>query len=70
MLGGRGLFNFVEGIIDHQLLGIHHVHPGDGQLAWDLGFLASGLVLVAIGGALVRGYRGDAAPGEAAVSAR
>ena len=26
---GWGLFNFVEGLIDHQLLGIHHVHPAN-----------------------------------------
>jgi uncharacterized membrane protein len=26
---GWGLFNFVEGLISHQLLGIHHVHPGE-----------------------------------------
>ena len=42
LLGGWGLFNLVEGLIDHQLLGIHHVHPGDGQLAWDLGFVTLG----------------------------
>jgi uncharacterized membrane protein len=54
MLTGWGLFNFVEGIIDHQILGIHHVHPGAGQLAWDLGFLASGVVLMAVGFALIR----------------
>lgn len=46
---GWGLFNLVEGIVDHQLLGIHHVHPGAGQLAWDLAFLASGPVLGAVG---------------------
>jgi uncharacterized membrane protein len=54
MLAGWGLFNFVEGIIDHQLLGLHHVHPGEGQLAWDLGFLASGLVFMAAGWAIAR----------------
>ncbi len=48
---GFGLFNFVEGLIDHQLLGIHHVHPGAHQLAWDLGFLASGVVMM-LGGTL------------------
>jgi uncharacterized membrane protein len=26
MLMGFGIFNFVEGIIDHQLLGIHYVN--------------------------------------------
>lgn len=46
---GWGLFNFVEGLINHQILGLHHVHPGSNQLAWDLGFLASGLLLLAFG---------------------
>src|SRR3954468_3630783 len=56
---GWGLFNFIEGLIDHQILGIHHVHPGPGQLGWDLGFLAFGLVQ--IGGAciLIRSGRSD-----------
>jgi uncharacterized membrane protein len=55
MLGGWGLFNFVEGLIDHQLLGIHHVHPGAGELAWDVGFIASGLVFMIAGYVLVHG---------------
>jgi len=59
---GWGLFNFVEGIIDHQLLGIHHVHPGEGQLAWDLGFLVSGVVLMLAGYGLIRAGREDQTP--------
>jgi uncharacterized membrane protein len=47
LLLGWGLFNLVEGTIDHQVLGIHHVKPGPNRLAWDLGFLASGLVMMA-----------------------
>jgi uncharacterized membrane protein len=54
---GWGLFNFVEGLIDHQLLSIHHVHPGAHQLAWDLGFLASGLVMIAGGIIAIRTAR-------------
>ncbi|WP_434428064.1 DUF2243 domain-containing protein [Nannocystis pusilla] len=50
---GWGLFNFVEGLVDHQILGIHHVHPGAHELAWDLGFLGSGLLCIALGIALV-----------------
>lgn len=46
---GWGLFNLVEGIVDHHLLGIHHVRSGPDQLAWDLGFLAFGAILVAVG---------------------
>ena len=52
LLLGWGLFNLVEGTIDHEVLGVHHVHPGDGQLAWDLGFLAFGAVLALTGAAL------------------
>jgi uncharacterized membrane protein len=62
LLLGWGLFNFIEGVIDHQLLGLHHVHPGEGQLAWDLAFLASGVILVAVGWALVRAGRRDTKP--------
>ncbi|MDP9151179.1 MAG: DUF2243 domain-containing protein [Myxococcota bacterium] len=62
MCMGWGLFNFVEGMIDHQLLGIHHVHPGDGQLAWDLGFLALGLLQIGIGWAAIRAGRADGTP--------
>ena len=59
---GWGAFNFVEGLIDHQILGIHHVHPGAGQFAWDMGFLASGLVLLGVGWALIRAGRKDTRP--------
>lgn len=53
-LGGWGLFNLVEGVIDHQLLGIHHVHPGANQLAWDIGFLMSGVLFMVFGAVLAR----------------
>lgn len=66
LAAGWGLFNFVEGLIDHQLLGIHHVHPGANELAWDLGFLASGVVLALVGVALIRAGRDDRAPRGAA----
>ncbi len=54
LLIGAGSFNLVEGLIDHQILGIHHVKPGSHQLAWDLGFLAFGATLAAIGWILVQ----------------
>ena len=62
MLIGWGLFNFVEGLIDHQLLGIHHVHPGTGELAWDLGFLAFGLLEMAAGWGAIRSGHADTTP--------
>jgi uncharacterized membrane protein len=51
---GWGAFNLLEGVVDHQLLGIHHVHPGAGQLEWDIAFLASGAVMILAGYAAVR----------------
>lgn len=57
---GWGLFNVVEGVIDHQILGIHHVHPGVNQLAWDVGFLIFGALQCAAGWVLVRMGRSDA----------
>ena len=56
---GWGLFNVVEGIIDHHILGLHHVHPGSGQVAWDIAFLVFGAVLVTGGWALIHSGRFD-----------
>ncbi|MFJ9680495.1 DUF2243 domain-containing protein [Streptomyces sp. NPDC101194] len=53
ILVGWGLFNIVEGLLDHQILGIHHVHGGPHQIWWDMGFLLLGLLLV-IGGYLLQ----------------
>lgn len=54
ILVGWGVFNVVEGLLSHQILGIHHVRPGDAELAWDLGYLAMGVVLIAVGWLLAR----------------
>jgi uncharacterized membrane protein len=60
LLVGWGAFNLVEGLVNHQLLGIHHVRDDlGGPLSWDLAFLASGVVLIAAGWALhKKGERG------------
>ena len=53
LLAGWGAFNLVEGIIDHQILGIHHVRDDlGGPIGWDLAFLAFGALLV-IGGLML-----------------
>jgi uncharacterized membrane protein len=54
VLFGWGAFNVVEGLVNHHLLGIHHVRGGPDQLAWDIGFLVFGAVLVGGGYALQR----------------
>ena len=61
VLAGWGVFNLVEGIVDHHLLGVHHVRDDlDAPLGWDLGFLAFGAVLVLGGWALHRQGSGQA----------
>jgi uncharacterized membrane protein len=54
LLLGWGMFNALEGTLNHQILGLHHVHPGSAQLAWDLGFIASGLGLCCAGWLILR----------------
>lgn len=54
VLHGWGWFNLVEGLIDHQILGIHHVLAGPNQLLWDLCFLASGIVFIGLGWMIAR----------------
>lgn len=54
-LSGWGIFNFVEGLIDHHLLEIHHVLPRSRyEFIYDLLFLCSGIVLMIVGASLVR----------------
>ena len=55
---GWGLFNVVEGIVDHLLLGIHHVNetaPREQWLWWDLAFLLWGAAMIVAGWSLWRG---------------
>jgi uncharacterized membrane protein len=55
LLAGWGTFNLVEGLVDHQLLGLHHVRDDVGApLGWDLAFLTFGAALVGAGIALTR----------------
>lgn len=54
---GWGLFNLIEGVIDHHLLEVHHVYERLGQSAWDWAFLAWGAGMLGIGVVTVRGSR-------------
>ncbi|MBV8883993.1 MAG: DUF2243 domain-containing protein [Chroococcidiopsidaceae cyanobacterium CP_BM_RX_35] len=57
LLIGGGLFNVVEGLLDHQILGIHHVKPGPNVVAYDIGFLTIGALMVVVGWVLLLGAR-------------
>jgi uncharacterized membrane protein len=64
MLIGFGIFNLLEGIIDHQILGLHHVNetvPQDQWIYWDIGFLLWGALMLVGGWALYRSGKRDTA---------
>ena len=54
VVAGWGLFNLVEGLVDHHLLGVHHVREGPDRLGYDLAFLAVAVALIAGGWLLQR----------------
>jgi uncharacterized membrane protein len=61
MLAGWGLFNSLEGVVDHHLLDLHHVRPGPDEFFYDIAFLIWGVFMLAVGVALVgRLSRSDA----------
>lgn len=54
---GLGLFILTEGLINHHLLGTHHINhaaPAHQWLYWDLGFLALGAALMLAGAQFLR----------------
>ena len=71
LLIGWGAFNLVEGVIDHHILGLHHVRPGPDAVLYDVGFLAWGAVMCVVGYRLVqrrgrpRGTRSSVPPAPA-----
>ena len=65
MLAGWGTFNLVEGVIDHHVLHVHHVVERLGVSVWDWAFLGSGVVLILVGLAMIRGGRARPIPVDA-----
>jgi uncharacterized membrane protein len=54
---GWGCFNLVEGLIDHELLGVHHVNETvlrRQRVWWDLAFLVWGAAMLLIGWRLIQ----------------
>jgi len=70
LLVGWGLFNVVEGVVNHHILELHHVREGAGidETAWHLGFLAFGFLLIVGGWVLATSDERDLPP--SATSAR
>jgi len=64
VLEGWGAFNVIEGVIDHQILGLHHVREGPDPFAYDVAFLALGVILALVGHRLARTERTDSESAE------
>lgn len=57
VLVGFGIFHLFDSIVNHWLLGVHHIRSGPNELLYDLAFFAIGLLLIGVGMALIRGAR-------------
>lgn len=55
LMGGWGVFNIVEGIMDHQVLKLHNVREISENIpAWNFGFLGFSVLLAGVGFALIQ----------------
>ena len=60
MVFGWGLFNLVEGVIDHHVLHLHHVVERMGVSVWDWAFLGvGGIGFIVAGWAMIGAARRD-----------
>jgi uncharacterized membrane protein len=60
ILVGFGAFNLLEGLLNHHVLGLHHVNetaPQEQWIYWDIGFLIWGGVMILAGVAVYRSGR-------------
>jgi uncharacterized membrane protein len=56
LLAGWGAFNVLDSA-NHFVFGLHHIRDDiGGPLGWDLGFLAFGLALLAVGASLIKRF--------------
>ena len=73
MLMGFGTFNVVEGIIDHHLLGLHHVNETVSPelwIFWDVGFLIWGAAMLVGGWMLLQAGQRETAQAATRQTAR
>ena len=55
LIAGWGLFNLIEGIIDHHLLVLHNVREVSNPAPWNIGFLViGGWLFLVVGWVLMR----------------
>jgi uncharacterized membrane protein len=49
LLIGFGVWHVIDAVLNHWILGLHHIRENQNWLAWDLVFFGLGLVCVAVG---------------------
>lgn len=59
MVLGWGIFNAVEGVIDHHILGLHHVVERLGVSVYDYAFLGSGVLFLILGWSIINAGKRD-----------
>lgn len=59
VLIGWGAFNVFDSAVLHLVLQLHHLREGPDALAYDIGYIVSGIVLALVGSALVRRNQGS-----------
>jgi uncharacterized membrane protein len=73
ILLGWGIFNLVEGVIDHEILRLHQVNetvPNGQRIFWDIGFLLWGTAMIVMGAAMTRAGAQEEAHAEDSLQAR
>jgi uncharacterized membrane protein len=73
ILLGWGIFNLVEGVVDHEIFKLHQVNetvPHEQRIFWDIGFLLWGAAMLVIGSAMTRAGTQGRVHAESSLQAR
>src|SRR3954467_6971615 len=73
VLLGWGIFNLVEGVVDHEIFKLHRVNetvPDEQRIFWDIGFLLWGAAMLVIGAAMTRAATQARVHAESSLQAR
>jgi uncharacterized membrane protein len=73
VLLGWGIFNLIEGVLDHEIPRLHQVNetvPEGQRIFWDIGFLLWGAAMVVMGAAMARSSTQGRVHAESSLQAR
>ncbi|MCK1653467.1 DUF2243 domain-containing protein [Bradyrhizobium sp. 149] len=73
VLLGWGIFNLIEGVLDHEILRLHQVNetvPEGQRIFWDIGFLLWGAAMLVMGAAMAHSSAQGRVHAESSLHAR